>query len=106
MFKLRVFANTLRRSPEFPASNSECAHLRVPFHSYPRTTMHYSPRPNDESAETSELLTKKELARRLRVSERKIELDTKLPLIRWGRTVRYDWNEVLRFLKTKSAEDL
>jgi len=106
MFKLRVFANTLRRSLEFSASNSECVQLRVPFHSYPRTTMHYSPHPNDESTKTSELLTDKELAKRLRVSERKIELDTKLPLIRWGRTVRYDWNEVLRFLKTKSTENL
>ena len=46
-----------------------------------------------------ELLTKKELARRLRVSERKIELDLDLPRIRWGRTVRFDWLEVVRFLK-------
>jgi len=50
-------------------------------------------------ATPSELLTKKELARRLRVSERKIELDLDLPRIRWGRTVRFDWLEVVRFLK-------
>ena len=48
-----------------------------------------------------ELLTKKELARRLRVSERKIELDQTLPRIRRGRTVRFDWNEVLGFLKSR-----
>jgi hypothetical protein len=46
-----------------------------------------------------ELLTKKELAMRLRVSERKIELDLELPRIRWGRTVRFDWGEVVAFLK-------
>jgi len=50
-----------------------------------------------------ELLTKKELARRLRVSERKIELDTDLPRIRWGRTVRFDWGEVVDFLKARRA---
>ena len=53
--------------------------------------------------EPSELLTKKELARRLRVSERKIELDADLPRIRWGRTVRFDWSEVMSFLKNQRA---
>jgi len=38
-----------------------------------------------EIAAPSELLTKKELARRLKVSEKKIELDTQLPRIRSGR---------------------
>jgi len=55
--------------------------------------------PDDDNAAPAELLTKKELARRLRVSERKIELDTAMPRIRWGRTVRFDWQEVVRFLK-------
>jgi len=47
------------------------------------------------------LFTKKELARKLRISERKIELDDQMPTIRWGRTVRYDWGEVLEYLKGK-----
>ena len=64
--------------------------------------MNYSPRQNTDPAETTELLTKKELARRLRVSERKIELDPDLPRIRWGRTVRFDWNAVLRFLNAEN----
>ena len=46
------------------------------------------------------LLTKKELARRLRISERKIEMDDLMPAIRWGRSVRYDWAEVLEYLKS------
>lgn len=50
-----------------------------------------------------ELLTKKELAKRLRVSERKIEMHTDLPRIRWGRNVRFDWQEVVEFLRTQRA---
>lgn len=60
-----------------------------PFHTTTQTSGFYS----------GELLTKKELAKRLRVSERKIELDDDLPRIRWGRIVRFDWNEVVDFLK-------
>ena len=55
------------------------------------------------STATTELLTKKELAKRLRVSERKIELDTDLPCIRWGRTVRFDWQEVVAFLREQNG---
>lgn len=54
----------------------------------------------NENLMPAELLTKKELAKRLRVSEKKIELDKKLPRIRWGRSVRFDWNEILCFLKS------
>ncbi len=46
-----------------------------------------------------ELLTKKELALKLKISQRKIEMDHKLPRIQWGRTVRYDWAEVMAYLK-------
>lgn len=49
----------------------------------------------------SELLTKKELAQRVKISQRKIELDKDLPKIKWGRTVRYDWAVVLNYLHTK-----
>ncbi len=61
--------------------------------------IHDSPRPNSDTAETSELLTKKELAHRLRVSDRKIEPDRDMPRIRWGRTIRFDWQEVLHSLR-------
>ena len=47
------------------------------------------------------LLTKRELAKGLKCSTRKIELDPGLPCIRWGRSVRYDWREVLDYLKGK-----
>ena len=47
------------------------------------------------------LITKKELARKLRVSERKIELDGNMPCIRWDRTVRYDWGEVVEYLRRR-----
>jgi hypothetical protein len=50
-----------------------------------------------------ELITKKELAQRLRISTRKIELDPHWPSVRFGRTVRYDWGEVMAYLKGKSA---
>ena len=46
-----------------------------------------------------ELLTKKELALKLKISQRKIEMDHKLPRIQWGRNVRYDWREVVAYLK-------
>lgn len=48
------------------------------------------------------LLTKKELAKRLRISERKIEMDGNIPQIRWGRSIRYDWVEVLEYLRTNN----
>jgi len=51
-----------------------------------------------------ELLTKKELAKRLRVSPRKIELDESMPCIRWGRNVRYDWQDVVAYLKRGGNE--
>lgn len=51
----------------------------------------------------SDLLTKKELAFKLKVSQRKIELDTDIPAIRWGRNVRYDWAEVVAYLKGGAA---
>jgi hypothetical protein len=50
-----------------------------------------------------ELLTKIELAKRLRCSTRRIELDSALPVIRWGRSVRYEWSEVLAYLKQEDA---
>lgn len=51
-----------------------------------------------------ELLTKKEIAQRLRVSPRKIELDKNWPCIRFGRTVRYSWPAVLRYLETLTTD--
>ncbi len=57
-----------------------------------------------QSTSEIELLTKLELAKRLRVSPRKIELDRNMPTIRWGRTVRYSWADVLAYLKKEGAE--
>jgi hypothetical protein len=51
----------------------------------------------------TELLTKKELAQKLKISQRKIEMDHKLPRIQWGRTIRYDWREVVEYLKGGNA---
>ena len=62
-----------------------------------------SEKKSEKAGDTAELITKKELSRRLRVSSRKIELDRNLPCIRWGRTVRYDWGEVLAYVR-KSAK--
>lgn len=56
-----------------------------------------------ETEKEIEILTKKELARLLRVSTKKIEMDKDIPAIRWGRHVRYDLNEVLAYLKQKGG---
>jgi len=74
------------------AANVVLGEMRTPLMNFP-----------DDVAAPAELPTKKELARRLRVSERKIELDTDLPRIRWGRTVRFDWGEVVDFLEAQRA---
>jgi hypothetical protein len=63
--------------------------------------------PNYDETLPLELITKKEVARRLRVSERRIELDSSFPTIRWGRrTVRYDWSEIVEYLKTQDLKSL
>ena len=54
--------------------------------------------------ESRGLLTKKELAKGLKCSTRKIELDPALPCIRWGRSVRYDWQSVMRYLQGEGSE--
>ncbi|MDA0767560.1 MAG: DNA-binding protein [Verrucomicrobia bacterium] len=56
-----------------------------------------------DSIERDGLLTKKELAKALRVSTRKIELDPALPCIRWGRSVRYSWGAVLAYLSNQEG---
>lgn len=51
-----------------------------------------------KQAEAQELLTKKELARRLKLCTRMIELmvnDKRIPVIRIGSAVRFNWNAVL-----------
>lgn len=52
--------------------------------------------------EPQELITKREVAQRLRISTRKIELDRHFPAIRFGRTIRYSWPDVLEYLKSHS----
>ena len=46
----------------------------------------------------TELITRKELAQRLRVSERKILSDREMPVVTFGRNVRYNWDAVLDYL--------
>lgn len=67
-----------------PASGKEL--LRPVVSTNPRTHSKLK-RPTASSSDAvtpEELLAKKELARRLRVSEKKIELGTRLPRVRWG----------------------
>ena len=49
-----------------------------------------------------ELLTQRELARRLKVCERKVQGDKSLPRITYGRNVRYSWLAVLAYLERES----
>lgn len=61
--------------------------------------------PKTKELTPSELFTKKEIARKLKISERTIETDPDFPSIRWGgRAVRYDWVDVLDYLKSKSVK--
>ena len=60
----------------------------------------YKTRPADTSAQ--ELLTKKEIAKRLKLCTRMIELmvnDNRIPVIRIGSSVRFNWNPVLKALE-------
>jgi hypothetical protein len=50
----------------------------------------------------SELLTKKEVAQRLRCSDKTIEKDEDFPTIRHGGMVRYSWPEVLSYFGSKT----
>ena len=55
----------------------------------------------------TELLTKKELAKRLKVCQRTIEVlcnDSKIPRIVFGRNVRFKWRDVLSALDNSEAE--
>jgi len=54
-----------------------------------------------------ELLTKKELAKRMKVCERTIEVlcnDSKIPRIVFGRNVRFRWRDVLSALESYEVE--
>jgi hypothetical protein len=55
----------------------------------------------------TELLTKKELAKRMKVCERTIEVlcnDSKIPRIVFGRNVRFRWRDVLSALESPEVE--
>lgn len=58
-----------------------------------------------KQTQDEELLTGPELARRLKVSKRKIELDPNMPRIRWGSSVRYCWGDVLAYLRSQNGEE-
>ena len=51
----------------------------------------------------AELLTKSQLAKRIKVCNRQIEIMSNqniIPCIRFGRCVRYHWNDVLKALES------
>ena len=55
----------------------------------------------------TELLTKKEMAKRLKVCERTIETmcnESTIPRIVFGRSVRFKWSDVLAALEASSAD--
>lgn len=52
-----------------------------------------------DPCEELELITQKELSKRLKITVRSIQSNKSLPAIRWGRTVRYSWREVLEHLR-------
>ena len=52
----------------------------------------------------SELITISELSQRLKVSPKKIRRDEGMPVIKWGRDLRYNWNDVIAYLSEKSAQ--
>jgi hypothetical protein len=55
-----------------------------------------------------EILTSREVAERLKVPERALAKgraypsESTPPYIKWGRRVRYDWDEVQAWLKTRA----
>jgi len=56
---------------------------------------------------TSELVTKRELAKRLKICERMVELmvnDKTIPVVRLGTAVRYNWNAVLEALENQPTQ--
>lgn len=50
-----------------------------------------------------ELLTRQELARKLRVSHSKLRDDGDLPCVRYGRNIRYSWPEVVAYLRSQTV---
>ena len=59
-----------------------------------------------KEAPTEELITKKEVAKRLKLCTRMIEImvnDGRIPVIRIGSSVRFNWNSVLSSLENQPA---
>jgi len=57
-----------------------------------------------KEAPTEELITKKEVAKRLKLCTRMIEImvnDGRIPVIRIGSSVRFNWNSVLSSLENQ-----
>jgi len=50
-----------------------------------------------------EMIDSKELSNRLKVSQRKVVADKGLPHVKWGRSVRYLWTEVVAHLKASNG---
>jgi len=59
--------------------------------------------PTKTEAPAQELVTKKEVAKRLKLCKRMIEImvnDGRIPAIKIGRSVRFNWNAVLEALES------
>ncbi len=69
---------------------------------------HTDPRRAHADGETSPLLTKAELAKRLRVSQRSIEnwslKERRIPYLKIGRSIRFDWGTVRAALAKHQVE--
>ena len=64
--------------------------------------------PPNNTAQVSELITKTELAKRLKVSTRTIDLwvnENRIPKIKINSSARFDWDDVLNALKNKSGKE-
>ena len=62
----------------------------------------------NKAGQVSELITKTELAKRLKVSTRTIDLwvnENRIPKIKINSSARFDWNDVLDALKEQNGKE-
>ncbi|BDS08009.1 hypothetical protein NT6N_30490 [Oceaniferula spumae] len=62
----------------------------------------------NKTGQASELLTKTELAKRLKVSTRTVDLwvnEGRIPKIKINSSARFDWGDVLEALKKQSGKE-
>ena len=64
--------------------------------------------PHTQTRQASELITKTELAKRLKVSTRTIDLwvnENRIPKIKINSSARFDWDDVLDALKNQNQKE-